>query len=197
MINVNNLIKRYEEDRVDENKSTSEIIEVEEEDFRKPAEELSFELGQLSADRYWWMGMKTRTEAGILELGPEPPRVSFEEIFDYFDIDREAMLKLINQKKRKQLEEIKERTDVEDLKEAGKENVRSLYVESIEAIGNIRNTDKNDTPFYVAKLLKEMNEEKVSVDRYFKVHFIFDRVLKAEIVKTFRDTIGDVAGLMK
>lgn len=184
MIDVNEIIERYERGEHDE-------LGINREDFRESAEELVEELRELDADLDWWMGDKTKHEQGVLELGADPPKVSVREVSKQLDVDYEILMRLTQDKMKHNLSiiagDIEEDGDVDGLidtvSEAGILDTMKITRKLTALAKKLKSKDPHDLPLWTARLLKEHGHEEVSVRTWVRFSFLFDRVLKAETAR--------------
>lgn len=204
MIDVNKIIREFEENEDDENIPTEEELGIDQNQFKEPSKNLAKELKELGADLDWWMGDKTKHEQGIMELGADPPEVSVKRVSDMLDIDYSILIRLVQEKMHEKwsiiVGTLKEDEDVEELKEDAEDLTEIESLGLTDALGlagklgdiqeNLQAEDPMNKMKWVAILLKEHGEKEVSIRRWFRAHWFFDRILKAETVRKTKEKTG-------
>ncbi len=194
MIDLDEIIEKYEKGEDDKNKPTSEELGITENKFQKPVANLIKQLNMIEADLDWWMGDKTRHEMGVLQLGSTPPEgsASIEEVVDMLDFDYNTVMRNVKSKQGQDFSTIAKNIDPSKLREKLKSgNIPGAIKEAFSMFTFLKSKDPADKPYHIAKMLKDHGFDEVEIGTYFEADWLFDRLLKAEVAKSFENFFGE------
>ncbi|RLG39997.1 MAG: hypothetical protein DRO01_04740 [Thermoproteota archaeon] len=157
-------------------------------------------LKSLGADLEWWCGKGFE----VITLGEEPLKgPSKKEVVEHFGYDYEKMYRLVLLNLYRDWSiitgKIKERDGVDINTEMDKVRVEDMMEvlsspeirkKMLDDMFFLKQFDPQDKVLWVCALLKAHKKEEVTPCEYFFAHFLYDRILKAELSEKINNIYG-------
>jgi len=213
MISLDEVAKRFREDKDRKDHPTGRYLGIKSEDWRPSAVRYCEKLKSMGADMEWWVGKDTTTTAYI-HLGPEPESgPSIAEVTKNFGFNYDIMLRAALYKIRRDMTiimgQLGQKFDLSKMP-GSPERLRKAFLEGLERlkelppgelerlkgtvfgeIDRLKEFDPEDKPLWVVLVLKMHGYKDVDLDTWFVVDSLFDRVTKAETARFAKTVLGE------